>query len=74
MSEKHEMTDLEFARLEIAGHLEEITTLFRRKPKLTIICRCDWVPNGDGDIMLTDDDLDAAAGRRWGRGATQNEH
>jgi hypothetical protein len=39
------------------GHLEDIATMFR-SPKITLIVRAPDL--SDGDVVVTDDDLDAA--------------
>jgi hypothetical protein len=47
---------------QIAYHLEQICTLFTHRPKITIVIRTPWITEagGDGDVILTDDDFDAA--------------
>ena len=45
-------------RNEVAWHLDEIAKLFKQRPKMTIVIRADWLPNGD--VILTDDDQEKA--------------
>lgn len=43
----------------IADHLEEICKLFTQRPKITIVIRTPWI-EGEGDVVLSDDDFGAA--------------
>lgn len=48
---------------EISARLEEISKLFKHRPKITIVIRTPWLSEEgkDGGVLLTDeDDLDAA--------------
>ena len=47
---------------EVAGHLERISRLFKQRPKITIVIRTLWLEaeGKDGDVILSDDDFDAA--------------
>jgi len=46
---------------EIADHLDEIAKLFK-KPKVTLVVRAPEMPDGEGDLVMTDDDLDQVVG------------
>ena len=43
---------------DISTHLSEISALFTEQPKITIVIRTPWLP--DGGVLLSDDDLDEA--------------
>ena len=57
------MTDkVALMHAEISEHLEKICTLFKQRPKITIVVRTPWLEaeGKEGDVLLTDDDLDLA--------------
>jgi hypothetical protein len=43
---------------DIAEHLESIAAMFTQRPKITIVIRTPWLP--DGGVLLSDDDFDQA--------------
>jgi hypothetical protein len=49
---------LQLLHNDISTHLSEIAALFTQPPKITIVIRTPWLP--DGGVLLTDDDLDEA--------------
>ena len=51
------MTDLVDLKDRIAHHADEIAKMFK-DPRVTIVVRAPSLP--DGDVVVTDDDLDAA--------------
>lgn len=54
--------NLKNLQYEVADHLEAISKLFKRRPKITIVIRTPWIEadGKDGDVILSDDDFDLA--------------
>ena len=42
----------------LSNHLDTIGKLFVRQPRITLVCRCPWLD--DGDTVIGDDDLTEA--------------
>jgi len=51
---------LEQVREEISDHLDAVKRLFKPGVRVTILVRTPDFPDGSRDLVLTDDDLDAA--------------
>lgn len=47
--------DLVNLQARIADKLEDICKMFVQRPKITIVIRTPWL-EGEGDVILTDDD------------------
>lgn len=43
---------------KIQVHLDEIASYYTRTPKITIVIRCPWLPDGDF-VMSNDEDPEA---------------
>jgi hypothetical protein len=56
------MNKVELLHAEVSDHLEKICKLFTQRPKITIVIRTPWLADEgkEGDVLLTDDDLDVA--------------
>jgi hypothetical protein len=59
---------------EINWHLERISHLFKPGAKLTILVRHPHIPDGDADVLLTDDTLTEAVEAIKRLDALNNEH
>lgn len=65
------MNALLIVQQQVAGHMEDIQSLFKKGAKITVLVRTPDKP--DSDFLMTDDNLDevvAAVQRRKAAGAT----